>query len=196
MPETPLQANSALEAIHYVHVSVCPTCRTGQLDAGQPGFDRATGEMKVVALCMNCGASHLHRFQLTSAVPALDPVSNPGAVNPSGEPSGLIDVVQWVTLSAQLLEAAEATPDRQEARWRKHRAAECLDEALKFYGPGEELPPAAACFAAGSLDRLRAHPDRFMRQRLVGLRNRLPSISASDRVLESIPEKPWWRLWS
>ena len=54
-------------------------------------------------------------------------------------------------------------------------AAQCLDEALKFYEEDNDLPPNDAFFHAGSRDRFRDHPQHFSRQRLLHLRSKLPT---------------------
>lgn len=121
-------------------------------------------------------------------------------INTSNAPSRLIDVGQWLVLFRVLLESAGSETDRRRARLLGFEAAQCLEEALKFYGPDNDLPPESACFSEGSLQRLRHHPQLFARSRLVNLRAKLPSPSVMERsVLKDrkavVPPRPWWKFW-
>jgi hypothetical protein len=120
----------------------------------------------------------------------------------------LIDAVQWVTLAQVMLEGAEETPAPVEQRWRRIRAAQCLDEALKFYDADNELPPAGALFVESSRAAVRQHPQRYARSRLMAQRGALPVDGLAERVIKSDvssrvikddgsspARKPWWRFW-
>jgi len=194
-----LRAHSLVEACLYLRVIPCPLCRNGSLDAGMPEQGADPGTVRFVATCRNCGAADVYCFRVAEAPTRVDPVSSSAAISRDDAPSEIIDAVQWVTLAEIMLESAEDTPDAAERRWRRIRAAQCLDEALKFYEPGNELPPAAALFAEASRAAVRDFPQRYARSRLVARREELPVPDAVDRVADvaagAARRKPWWRFW-
>ena len=118
-------------------------------------------------------------------------------INPSPEPSRIIDVGQWLTLFRVILEAASQAAGRAESRRLGYEAAQCLDEALKFYDEDSDLPPEDAFFHEATADRFRSHPELFARQRLLAMRDKLPSLDAMERRLAGKPTRPrsWWRRW-
>ena len=113
------------------------------------------------------------------------------------EPSGIIDVPGWLTLFSVIAEAAAKTEDKVEARKLGYEAAQCLQEALKFYDEDNDLPPDEAFFSENSRRRYRDHPQRLARSRLINLRAKLPSIDAMEKRLASagVKKKSWWRPW-
>jgi hypothetical protein len=74
-------------------------------------------------------------------------------------------------------EAAGRSDDKLQVRRFGIQAAQCLDEALKFYLPDEELPGPVAFFNAASRERFRQHPEQFARRRLVEMKLKLPKPS-------------------
>jgi len=73
-------------------------------------------------------------------------------------------------LGAGALRVAE----RSARRRLQVQSAACLAEALKFYDPDNDLPPEEAFFTAESRRQFRARPELFARDRIIGLRARLP----------------------
>jgi hypothetical protein len=116
-------------------------------------------------------------------------------VNASDRPSRIIDVAQWLILFRTIGEAASRTTDKVEARRLGYEAAQCLEEALKFYEPDNDLPPATAFFHESSRDMRCAHPEEFSRERMVGLRNRLPTLDVMEAssFVSRRPARRWWR---
>lgn len=97
------------------------------------------------------------------------------AINPTNDPSRIIDVGQWITLAHMFFEQAGAAGSANQARITNLKAAQCLDEALKFYDdPVNDLPPADALFSETSRARFREAPQQFSRQRLLSQRRKLP----------------------
>jgi hypothetical protein len=203
MSEPILAANSRVEAHLYVMANVCPTCGTG----ARQWVDERSGanptSLTLIAACGNCSATDQLRFDIApSDAPqssvATDAVSTDEPINPAGRPSRIIDPIQWVTLAQLMADEAEATPDTAERRWRLIRAAECLDEALRFYDGESELPDPAVRLAPRSAISLRDHPQRYARSRLLALRQRFPARSATQRVerVAAARGRPWWRFWS
>ncbi|NLE57208.1 MAG: hypothetical protein GX616_02525, partial [Planctomycetes bacterium] len=53
-------------------------------------------------------------------------------------------------------------------------AAQCLDEALKFFDEDNDLPPREAFFTEKSYRRFLERPELYTRQRLIEMRSPSP----------------------
>lgn len=198
-----LRAHSVAELYLYLMVTPCPNCGRGPLagDPAKSGVGGSVGRLSVASTCKSCK----HHFDLDFDLPA-DAVSQPDAplhsakaiINPTDEPSAIIDVAGWITLFRTITQAAADTPDKVEARHLGLEAAQCLDEALKFYDADNDLPPVAAFFSEPSRQLLRDHPQRFAHSRLVDLRSKLPSLDAMQKSMLAGDKarKPWWKVWN
>jgi hypothetical protein len=121
-------------------------------------------------------------------------------VNPTDEPSRIIDLGQWLSLFYLLVDSAQRAGKGLEARRLTFQAAQCVEEALKFYGPEDESPPEGAFASAASRRAFAEHPERFARQRLRDIRGKLPDMRVMVRRLTrdaAAAEKPnpWWKFW-
>ena len=95
-------------------------------------------------------------------------------------------------------EAAAAQSNPAESRRLGYEAAQCLEEALKFYRDDNDLPPPEAFLREQSRQQLRERPNLFARSRLINLRARLPTLTEmEERLASSGPGRPrkWWKLW-
>ncbi len=194
MDDAPLIAHSLAEVYLFLMATPCPSCGKGPLHGGDPlaaedttaksqtpspsqgeggGEGQGLAALRITADCGACHAMSHWVFQLPTATPT--PVDQPPVINPTSSPSEILDVAQWLTLFGMITAAAERQPDKQAARRLRLEAGQCLEEALKFYEPGNDLPPPAAFFHEGSRQRLRTHPEQFSRQRLLALRSKLPT---------------------
>ena len=95
-----------------------------------------------------------HQTRLTFCLPihqlVAAKVAPPGAVaqiNPTDEPSEIIDVAGWVTIFSLIAKSAADESDKIESRKLGYEAAQCLEEAIKFYEEGNDLPPENAFFS-------------------------------------------------
>jgi hypothetical protein len=199
MSSDALAAHSHVEACLYFSVIRCDACRSGALTPTFESSQYADGAWRVFAHCTNCGAAEAYSFRVPAPPARHDPLSSDAPINATPEPSEIIDPVQWVTLAKLMSESAADTPDAGERRWRKIRAAQCLDEALKFYDDDNELPPAEALRTDDSRSAVRDHPQRYARSRLLDQRGALPVDGVANRVTQADsaihPRKPWWRFW-
>ena len=197
-----LPVHSLTEARLYLQVTPCPACAAGPLIADPRGIidDPDHFGLTVPTTCKTCGQSREIRFDTRqvgapeSASPPAGEVfaatdSNdapsptvPDPINPTDEPSRVIDVVGWLTLHSIKVDAAQAaeTGDtgnpagRVATRRMRIEAAQCLGEALKFFDVDNDLPPEDAFFFDASRRRFRESPEHFTRQHLIDLRRRLP----------------------
>lgn len=197
MAAAPLVAHSLAEAYLYLMASACEACGRGPLKGGPArpvaapdnnGFIVAIG-----AACGSCGAARDLLFRLPGAPDAKPPASG-AVVNPTDDPSRIIDIAQWLTLWRVITEAAARESDKVQARHLGLEAAQCLEEALKFYDDDNDLPPAEALFHDASRRRLQEHPEQFSRQRLLELRAKLPTTAAMRASVER-PGAPKRRRW-
>jgi hypothetical protein len=197
MSTEPLVAHSLTEAYLYLKVTKCPACGRGILRGeGQLRAERrdTTSIVTIDSICAACGATGSHRFRVADGTNAR-PGDDLGVINPTDQPSRIIDVAQWITLFRMLSEIAAQDSDRVRARSVRIEAGQCLEEALKFYDPAEgDLPPVSACFHDSSRDRLRDHPEQFSRTRLIELRRKLPSAASTGSTPADRPPKRWRRF--
>ncbi len=186
-----LTVRSFTEAQLYIWVTRCGQCGNGPL---VPEIGRADGPQAaptaVPVVCRSCGAASELRFDgdwaagsgevsLATLDLCLVPPGLP--INPTDEPSRVIDVAGWLTLESMLAEkarqaagGADNAADRVVVRQWQLLAGACVEEALKFYEEDNELPPAEAFFDEGSRGQFRERPAMFTRGRLIELRARRP----------------------
>ena len=132
MSHLPLRAHSLAEAYLYVMVSPCESCGGGPLYGGEArGVESGDGSWSTTlpATCGACGATTSTAFQLANR-PEEQASDDSACVNPTDEPSRIIDVGQWLTLFRMITEAAAREDDKVQARHLGMEAALCLDEAL------------------------------------------------------------------
>jgi len=202
----PLRAHSWAEAHLYLKVTPCEQCSQGPWEVRPEGQDPGSG--KVRARCLHCGAEKDFIFECSPSVESEGPDaaavrqlqdSDIELVNASSEASRIIDVAQWLSLFSLFVETASKTSDKAESRRVSFLAAQCLDEAMKFYGEDDELPPQSALFTDSAREAFAKHPERFARSRLRDMRNKLPDPRVMAGVLSRQAGRPaerrWWQFW-
>jgi len=197
MPESPLAAHSLAEAHLYAMVSRCASCGKGSFRATETKRLSEPGAVPVLLSmpleCVVCGTSRNAVFQLAASPVAQNPEAG-AVVNPTDEPSRILDVGQWITLFQMITEAASKQLDKKEIRHLGLEAALCLEEALRFYDDLEnDLPPPNAIFNEVSRQTFRNHPELFSKTRLIKLRQKLPSLDAMRSILREPPRRRWWK---
>ncbi len=206
MNPKPLHAHSFAEVSLHLMATPCKQCACGPLRAadfsprGLKSAARTRGDTTVTAVCRACGHAHEFEFALPQGAPVEDPDDLYPIINPTDQPSAIIDVGQWITLFRMILTAASKETDKIEARRLGYEAALCLEEAIKFYDDNE-LPPEDAVFCDATRARLREHPEQFAKQRLRNMRARLPKTTTMQRRIRrdaqtrTGPRRPWWKFW-
>lgn len=188
-------AHSVSEIFFYLMATPCAVCGKGPLESDDIQTHAGEGRLtaRTVAGCRNCGATEAFTFELPPDASPADRDELYPTINATDEPSRILDVGQWLVLFRVILEAAEKSTDKIEARRLGYEAALCLEEALKFYHDAEDLPPAEALFTDASRARLRQRPDTFSRAHLIEMRRKLPSTSSMRRRLDTDkPRRRWW----
>lgn len=177
MSDAPLVAHSLAEVHLYLLATPCRSCGCGPLHGreAEQGSDPAQGvTIDVAATCGACHSVTPLKFRL-SGPPQTIAADQAPVVNSTDEPSRILDVTQWLTLFRMMTETAGKEPNKSAARHLSLEAAQCLDEALKFYEEDNDLPTRDAFFQQGSRQRFRDYPEQFSRQRLLHLRSKLPT---------------------
>jgi hypothetical protein len=194
-----LLAHTPNEMEYYLRVTACAHCG-GPLVPQEPepagqgaSADGVAGRATVRVRCRKCHRGRTYRFAWQ-----FDTSARPDAhdcINPSDQPSRIVDLVQWMGLYYQFSEAADGAASPAEARRDARRAALCLEEALKFHA-GEEQPPETALFCEASLTAYRDSPANYARSRLQELQARLPAAARPEA--DEPPgdqNRSWWRFW-
>jgi hypothetical protein len=194
MSASPVCVHSVAEAYLYLLTLRCESCGRGPLRARADltRTDEVAGGWRMEIRCGGCARETALAFAIDP--PPTREEAGSGRINPTPRPSQAIDLLGWLALFQRILSASEKEADRQAGRQLAWEAAQCLDEALKFYEPGNDLPPEAAFFSADSRRRFLDHPGQFSRERWRERRLRLPDLGAGPRP-EGRPRPRWWRFW-
>ncbi len=191
-----LAAHTLNEVRYYLTVAVCSACGKGPREIDRvDGPDPASRLAVVTARCRHC--SREDRLEFLCRYDAGTEGVESETINPSTEPSKIVDLAQWLSLFYLLVESAAGDSSPIQTRRRGYQAALCLAEALKFYGD-DELPPASAFFSEVSAEVFRLHPEKFARQKLRDMQAKLPALSVMARRVardERSARRPWWRFW-
>ena len=197
-----LSAHTSNELHYYLMVASCAACgggplvlASGDLPGGAPRNPGQARQASVATRCKRCGEQATFRFRWDRDVVA--DADDSDCINPSAEPSRIIDLGQWIGLYYLFSESASAAGKPVEARRAARQASLCLAEALKFYGD-EELPPEAAFFCEAPATAYRENPANFARTRLLELMAMLPAPAHhSPAPPAGAGEEPhaWWRFW-
>lgn len=208
MTGSPIRIHSVAEAYLLLMVTPCALCGKGPLQAS--GHESVTlpggSGRRLTARCQSCGHEQVFIFDLADV---RDSNAEATRINPTQEPSRAVDLAQWLTLFEAIVRAADQQTEPSESRRLGYEAAQCLEEALKFYPEGDgEWPEESAFFYDWTLDRFRQHKHLFARTRLVDLRRKLPTLtrmeqrmaapSVQGERLGTSPKpvkKPWWAFW-
>lgn len=194
--DEPLAAHSFNEGRYYLMVTACGECGKGpweidSTDPAPPGAGRVTAH----ARCRHCERDQDFRFLCETGDPADG--ARGEQINPTDEPSRIIDLSQWLSLFYMLIESGASADQRTATRHTGLRAALCLAEGLKFY-TDDELPDESAFFTEKSLAVFREHPEKFARQRLRDMQSKLPALPRMERSVDRDERgqgKRWWEFW-
>ena len=217
--KTPRPVHSLAEIALSLKVMACPNCGGGPMVARSRSlmFDPRADQVEIEVICRSCLKSESLLFTIADAggpgPRALPRTFNEEAilaaaefVNPTDQPSALIDVAGWLMLHSLLTDKARTAAvhartgaDRQAIRNLQILAGQCIDEALKFYDVDNDLPPQDAFFSEAGRIQFHAYPELFVRDRLIDLRSRLPSCAARTDAGGAASWAPsptrWWRFW-
>jgi len=207
-PEGAVSVHSAQEEYFYLMVHPCP-CGGPWIGQSQH-VEKTTPGLRhhVTARCARCSTERTFPFDLVSAAGATAPTAV-REINPTDEPSRALDVAEWMHLARFYLERIERLQDAVSRAQSLLDARQCLEEAMKFYGPGDDAPPAGALWSDASRKRVAEHPDAYRRSSLVAMLDRMPpmkDLRRADAMEQKAFEKAvrqeavkrtgkWWQFW-
>jgi len=206
-PDTAVHVHSVQEEYFYLMVRRC-ACGGPWLTEGQQVEENpARLEHRVQAQCFKCKARRTFQFVLDSHGGPKGPVRQ---VNPTAEPSRALDAAEWMDLAQFYLGRIERLQSAVERAQSLLDARQCLEEALKFYGPADDGPPPDALWSDASRAKVAARPEAFRRASLAAMLERIPSterLRQADRMDQREFEKAvrqlaqqrvgrrWWEFW-
>lgn len=188
--DEPLPAHSPGELRYYLMVTRCSSCSKGPWTIEEDRPEQGGREI-VRAHCNHCG--HVKTFRFICEQSDGDK-NQAELINPTDNPSRIIDLSQWLSLFYMLLESASSEKSAVTARLLGYRSALCLDEAIKFYAD-DELPPTSAFFSEQTLAIFQEHPEKFARQKLRDMQGKLPSLSTMAERITQKPKSARKKLW-
>ena len=194
--DEPLRAHTFSEVRYYLMVTPCPTCGKGPWEIDSAETPSPPDQITTVnAHCKHCGTQQSFTFICENEPQPAN--ADTDCINPTGAPSRIIDLGQWLSLFYLLVESAASEGSRPVARHSGYQAALCLTEALKFYRD-DELPPESAFFSPATAAAFREHPEKFARQKLQDMRAKLPALNVMAHRIERdgrTKRRRWWRFW-
>ena len=187
-----LQAHTLKEVSYYLMVNSCSFCGKGpQVIA--PGENPAPSKPeRIKTRCRHCG----HGNSL-NVVYSLEEQSDAELINPTDQPSRIVDLSQWLSVASLLTDTAFADQAYAYPGRKGYQAMLCFSEALKFYDDNE-LPPLDAFFSEATLEIFHEHPEQFAKQRLRDTQARLPcpvNLDRADPEDENRYQRSWWKFW-
>lgn len=192
MSESPIRVHSVAEAFLCVMVRPCRICGKGPLTAS--GEIRRVGDSpgswQLDAQCKACKSPETLALEIDPVPSRLGAQSN--LINPTPHRSEAVDLLGWLTLYRTIVATVKSAANPVEARKLAAEAAQCLDEALKFYELENELPPKGAFFSKESRQRFADHPDQFARSRWREERLKLPAGPSTPTITPTAKRRSWW----
>jgi hypothetical protein len=186
-----IEVHSVAEAYLYLSASPCRVCGGGPVkpEADLTKSDSYSSRYTIATGCRKCGNQSGLMFNIDPP-PSRDQARS-DVINPTPDRSRAIDLLGWLTLFRTIIAASEKESDKVLARQLAWEAAQCLDEALRFYQDENEMPDEAAFFSEESRRRFHEQPAHFARSTWRERRLKLPDV----RARTSSETKSWWKFW-
>ena len=207
LPDETVHVHSVQEEYFYMMVHRC-ACGGAWLSDGQQ-LEAAEGRAlhRVDARCFTCKKEQTFHFQLDRRASPKDPVRQ---VNPTPEPSRALDVAEWLDLAQFYLGRIEHLKAPTEKAQSLLDARQCLEEALKFYGPQDDAPPPGALWSEDSRRKASRQASAHRRSTIRAMLERIPPLDRL-RKADSLEQKEfekgvrhlarervgrrWWQFW-
>ena len=206
-PDEMIHVHGVQEEYFYMMVHRC-ACGGAWL-SGSQRVEETEGRVihHVAARCHKCRAERTFHFQLDTHGGPKDPIRQ---VNPTAEPSRALDVAEWLDLAQFYLGRIDRLDTPTEKSQSLLDARQCIEEALKFYGPGDEPPPDAALWSDASRRKVARKAGLFRRSTIQAMLARIPAVerlrkadsleqkeferAVRNRAKERVGRK-WWQFW-
>ena len=205
-PETAVHVHSVQEEYFYLMVHHCACGGPWLTESQHVEENGAHPHHRIETHCFKCKARRTFLFTIDSQANSKEPVRQ---VNQTAEPSRAIDVVEWMNLAQFYLGRIEHLKEAVEKAQSLLDARQCVEEALKFYGPDADAPPPAALWSDASRRKAAAQPGNFRRAAMVAMLEKIPSMDRlrqADKMEQREFEKgimalarqrvgKWWQFW-
>jgi len=205
-PETAVHVYSVQEEYFYLMVHHCACGGPWLTESQQVEGNAAHPHHRVETHCFKCKARRTFLFSLDAHAGPKGPVRQ---VNPTSEPSRALDAVQWMDLAQFYLGRIDRLKTPVEKAQSLLDARQCVEEALKFYGPGDDAPPPTALWSDATRKKAAAQRENFRRAALVAMLERIPPMDRlreADKMEQREFEKgvralarervgKWWHFW-
>jgi hypothetical protein len=207
-PEAPDQAvrvHSVQEEYFYMMVHPCACggpwlAESKEVEGSGPRLaHRVDGE------CYKCKARRTFNFILDAPAGPKGPIRQ---INPTAEPSAALDVAEWMDLAQFYLARIERLKKPLERAQSLLDARQCLEEAMKFYGPGDDAPPPAAIWSDAGRTKVARQPAVYRRSALEAMLAKIPPMDRlreADKMEQREFQKAlkvlarervkWWQVW-
>jgi len=205
--DEPIRVHSVQEEYFYLMVHPCPCGGAWQSESQAVEERQARVLHEVAATCSACGGGRTFRFRLDAHGGPKGPIRQ---VNPTPEPSRALDVVEWMDLAKFYLGRTERLTEPVRKAQSLLDARQCLEEALKFYGPQDDGPPATALWSEASRRSAAERAEAFRRSTIEAMLDRLPPLdrlrqadsldqktfekAVRERAKQRVGRK-WWQVW-
>ena len=205
-PETAVHVHGVQEEYFYLMVHHCACGGPWLTESQHVEENGAHPHHRIETHCFKCKARRTFLFTIDSQAGSKEPVRQ---VNQTAEPSRAIDVVEWMNLAQFYLGRIEHLKEAVEKAQSLLDARQCVEEALKFYGPDADAPPPAALWSDASRRKAAAQPGNFRRAAMVAMLEKIPSMDRlrqADKMEQREFEKgimalakqrvgKWWQFW-
>ena len=206
IPDDAVHVHSVQEEYFYLMVHPC-ACGGAWLGDDQPMEETpARVTHHVAARCSRCKAQQTFHFQYETPGNLKEPIRQ---VNPTADPSRALDAAEWMGLAQFYLGRIDRLTRDVEKAQSLLDARQCLEEALKFYGPDDDGPPAAALWSDASRQKAHRQAKAFRRETIGAMLARIPPMERL-RKADSLDQKEfvkavrqrakeragrWWQFW-
>ena len=205
-PETDVRVHGVQEEYFYMMVHPC-LCGGAWASHSQTA-EETSGQVvhRVAAKCFRCGKEQAFRFRLDAPGGSKVAIRE---VNPTTEPSCALDAAEWMQLARFYLGRIERLKKPAERAQSLLDARQCLEEALKFYGPGDDDPPPEALWSEKSRKALAHDRAAFRRAAIEAMLEKIPPAQRLrqadameqkefDKAVENLARerrRKWWQFW-
>jgi len=205
-PDDAVHAHSIQEEYFYLMVHPCGCGGAWQSETQDTAPHPEGLRHSILARCARCGQPQTFHFLLDSSAGPKQPIR---LVNPTPEPSRAIDAAEWMDLARFYLGRIPRLTKPMERAQSLLDARQCLEEALKFYGPGDDDPLPSALWSKKSRKKVGQQRDAFRRTSIAAMLEKIPPM---DRLREADETEQrefkkalanlararvgrWWQFW-
>ena len=205
-PDGAVHVHSVQEEYFYLMVHPCECGSAWRGDTQDTEASAGGLRHTLHARCVRCGGAQSFHFILDSSAESKPVLRQ---INPTPAPSRAIDAAEWMDLARFYLGRIPRLTKPLERAQSLLDARQCLEEALKFYGPGDDDPPPSALWSKKSRKKVAQQRDAFRRTSIAAMLDKIPPMDRlrqADKMEQREFEKAlttlakarvgrWWQFW-